>query len=70
MGDFARSIMDSIRRRDPELADAMDREECSDFTMSDDLRARLDAWLTGQGYLVNGRRVDPSSVVIVRAPDG
>lgn len=34
--------------------------------LSDRERALLDAVMVGQGYLVNGRRVDPEQVEIVR----
>jgi hypothetical protein len=63
------ALLERIRREDPELGAAMDREEAEPgYRMGEELRARLDAWLTGQGYLYTGRRLAPDGVVIVRPP--
>lgn len=58
-----------LREWDPKLADAMEAEERGDRSLDEGERARLDAYLTGTGYLVSGRRVDPTSVVVIRGPD-
>lgn len=65
-GSLTSGVMAQIRRRDPELADLLDAKA----ELTDAQGARLDAWMYGQGYLVDGRRVAPESVVLVRTPQG
>lgn len=65
------NVWDALRRLrawDSALADAMD-EERGGRPLTEKECARLDAFLTGTGYLVSGRRVDPASVVVFRRAD-
>ncbi len=49
--------------------DALDAEERGERSLTERERALLDAFLTGTGYLVSGRRVDPVTVVVFRGPE-
>lgn len=67
----AEALLARIREADPELAAAMDKEEADPlgYPLPDALRARLDAWIFGQGFLFRGRRLDPQEILIVRVPE-
>jgi hypothetical protein len=47
----------------------MDAEGRGERDLTEREKATLDAFLTGTGYLVSGRRVDPKSVLVFRGPE-
>jgi hypothetical protein len=63
-------VMDLIRRGEPSLADALDNAEAGRHELTEMERARVDSWLYGQGFMLDGRRIDPSRLTIVRRLSG
>lgn len=57
-----------LRAWSPALADALEEEERGERELTEEQKATLDAFMGGTGYLVSGRRVDPSLVTIFRGP--
>lgn len=67
--EMLRQAQVRLREWNPQLADAVDAEERGKRRLTEQERAALDAFLTGTGYVVSGRRVDPASVVVFRGPE-